>query len=127
MAKQNKTKLALGIGIGILVIGTIAFVLIKRKKRKALANQYLDTPSGSGSSSSGSSSGGSYSRRGFPLKKGSGGNEVKALQKYLNSVNNYGLVVDGKFGSKTENALKRWNGKTEVSEGYYNSTIKKFA
>ena len=44
--------------------------------------------------------GGNYSGIGFPLKKGSCGWRVKALQTYL------GLTADGKFGSGTEKALK---------------------
>lgn len=40
------------------------------------------------------------------LKKGSKGEEVKALQTALNRVCPYGLVVDGIFGAKTEEAVK---------------------
>lgn len=39
------------------------------------------------------------------LKRGSKGIEVSNLQKCLNHVFNYGLVVDGHFGPKTYNAL----------------------
>ena len=54
----------------------------------------------------------------FPLKKGSTGTEVKALQNFLNTVIQVPfnkLVVDGNFGTLTEEALKRYNGKTQVS------------
>ena len=44
--------------------------------------------------------GGNYSGVGFPLKKGSCGWRVKALQTYL------GTTADGKFGSGTEKLLK---------------------
>lgn len=44
--------------------------------------------------------GGNYSGIGFPLKKGSCGWRVKALQGYL------GTTADGKFGSGTEKLLK---------------------
>lgn len=39
------------------------------------------------------------------LRQGSKGTEVSNLQKCLNHVFNYGLVVDGHFGPKTYNAL----------------------
>jgi len=48
------------------------------------------------------------------------GNKVKNVQAYLNSTTgNYGLDVDGYWGDLTQSALERWNGKTEVSKGYY--------
>jgi len=53
------------------------------------------------------------SRAGFPLRYGSRGKYVKALQRWLNAkkaegVANFGanLVVDGKFGDKTLSALR---------------------
>lgn len=39
------------------------------------------------------------------LRRGNKGTEVSNLQKCLNHVFNYGLVVDGHFGAKTYNAL----------------------
>lgn len=46
-----------------------------------------------------------YNECGFPLKKGCGGENVKKLQAFLNREGSYGLVVDGKFGELTENAV----------------------
>lgn len=46
-----------------------------------------------------------FSGRGFPLKRGSGGERVKDIQKFLNDSGSYGLVVDGKFGPATEAAV----------------------
>jgi len=75
----------------------------------------------------------------FPLKNGSGGDRVKALQIFLNTSGSYGLIVDGKFGPATETALKgeqapfsqfkamypdAVNG--QVTEGYYNMFIKQY-
>lgn len=48
---------------------------------------------------------GSYKDIGFPLRKGSGGENVRKLQRFLNDSANYNLVVDGKFGEKTELAV----------------------
>ena len=39
------------------------------------------------------------------LRRGSKGIEVSNLQKCLNRVGGYGLVIDGHFGTKTYNAL----------------------
>ena len=113
MAKKSNTGLYIGIGVGILAIGGLVFFLIKRKKKKdMLAN--LPVPEVDMGSSS------SSSNQNFPLKKGSRGNKVKNLQAYLNSTTgNYNLVVDGIYGNKTADALKKWNGKTEVSSGFY--------
>mgnify|MGYP003112318015 FL=1 len=85
-----------------------------------------------------------YTDKGFPLRKGSGGDKVKALQKFLNDAGSYGLAVDGKFGNLTENAVlneqmgfdgddKSWQNfknfypdavKGQVTEEYYNLFIK---
>jgi hypothetical protein len=46
-----------------------------------------------------------YEPCGFPLRKGCGGEEVMKLQEFLNKSGSYGLVVDGKFGNLTENAV----------------------
>lgn len=61
------------------------------------------TGGGSGSSGSGTSG-----KRGdnFPLKRGSRGDRVKALQLYLNHAGSYGLEVDGVFGRRTQAAVE---------------------
>lgn len=51
------------------------------------------------------------------LKKDYSGEDVKALQLYLNRFN-YGLTADGKFGSKTYNAVKDFQSKHNlISDG----------
>ncbi len=56
------------------------------------------------------------------LRKGSTGKDVKALQTVLNTLFYCGLVVDGDFGKKTEDAVK--NTQTTLKNmGYYTSTI----
>ncbi|MFZ1019405.1 MAG: ice-binding family protein, partial [Minisyncoccia bacterium] len=42
------------------------------------------------------------------LKNGSSGNAVVALQNFLNTKLNLGLIADGKFGPKTTVAVKQW-------------------
>ena len=81
-----------------------------------------------------------YSDESFPLKKGSGGDKVKALQGFLNDSNSANnLDVDGKFGPLTEAALKSEQDPFEqfkvsypnavygqVSQGYYNDFVKAY-
>jgi len=42
------------------------------------------------------------------LRKGSSGNAVKELQRFLNQVLNLNLVIDGKLGPKTIFIVKKW-------------------
>ena len=62
----------------------------------------------------------------FPLKKGSTGDEVKKLQSYLNNQLKQltPLVVDGVFGTLTQDRTFLILGKQEVSELFYNTNIK---
>lgn len=54
------------------------------------------------------------------IKKGSKGDKVKNLQKFLNWYGNYGLVVDGICGAKTVDALKKFQKATGLTaDGIY--------
>lgn len=62
----------------------------------------------------------------FPLKRGSRGKEVEDVQKFINSViplypqlNLKKLTVDGVWGSKTDEALKKLGFPTVISESLY--------
>jgi hypothetical protein len=55
----------------------------------------------------------------FPLKKGSQGDRVKMVQKFLNYRFDSGLDVDGIWGNDTENALKAAGQPTAVTEAGY--------
>ena len=59
----------------------------------------------------------------FPLKVGSKGLKVKQLQAGLNLKNNAKLDVDGKFGSKTQSALKKYYGITSLSQYDYDKYV----
>lgn len=108
-APQTKTqKILYGIG-GFLLMGGIAYMLynvIKRQPKSvyAFANDVKDTIKTAPSELK-SYTTGKYADCGFPLKKGCGGEKVKIIQAFLNKEGNYGLVVDGKFGDLTENAV----------------------
>lgn len=80
---------------------------------------------------------GKYQECGFPLKKWCGGENVKKLQRWLNNEDRYDLVVDGKFGVLTENAvidnqmpftafkdMHPYAVKGQVSEEFFNLFIK---
>lgn len=49
------------------------------------------------------------------LKKGSKGTQVKNLQKFLNWYGNYGLAIDGSFGTKTYEAVKKFQKATGLT------------
>lgn len=66
----------------------------------------------------------SYTDKGFPLKKGSGGEKVKALQRFLNESSGYNLVVDGKFGNLTEGAVISEQTPFDVFKGMYPNAVK---
>ena len=53
--------------------------------------------------------------RGY-MKKGDKGTRVKNLQKYLNWYGNYGLKVDGKYGTKTVKAVKKFQKANKIKQ-----------
>lgn len=149
MAK--KTNTGLFIGIGIAIVGVALLLILPKRSRAATAtNPFKPSSNGGvgGSTTIGASSGNTadgcgrgasgilYTRTGFPLRRGSCGNEVMKLQAFLNSQGGYGLEVDGKFGQNTENAVKEEqspfaNFKSmypnavfgQISQEYYNDFI----
>lgn len=63
---------------------------------------------------------GTYPKSG--LKKGNSGTQVKYLQKFLNWAISSGLSVDGKFGTKTQSSVKRFQKKVRLTQsGVFNS------
>ena len=49
------------------------------------------------------------------LSYGSSGSEVEKLQDYLNQVGNYGLDIDGKYGPKTQEAVKNYQSSNNLT------------
>jgi hypothetical protein len=91
----------------VIAIAVIIIILIIVRKRNRLKQE------SSGSSVQESSASGIASLiwkdDSFPLKKWSSGERVKKLQTALNQViNGTKLDVDGKFGSKTEEAVNKF-------------------
>lgn len=110
MKKPSTKKILIIIAVAILAY--IAFTAFKKLAKSSGGDKTGDSD-GTGTDTS---------RAGFPLKYGSRGKYVKALQRWLNAkksegVANFGanLVIDGKFGDKTLSALRIiWN----AVEGY---------
>jgi peptidoglycan hydrolase-like protein with peptidoglycan-binding domain len=64
----------------------------------------------------------------WPLKRGSSGSRVLEIQRALNAIlgsRNKPLVLDGKFGSGTEAALRLANYPISVAESVYNNILAK--
>lgn len=114
--KINNKALWIGGGILLLAgIGTGVVLYMKKKKAKVLKAKY---------GQSGSSGGSGFCKYGdsYPLKHGSCGNNVSALQKKLKGLGaNLGSSgankdgVDGKYGDKTQSAVKKHLGKLTAS------------
>lgn len=93
---KNKAKIIIPILLVIAVI-IVAVILLSRRNRK---EPEVTPDNGSGNGSSANSSAGTAE---FPLSKGSRGNRVNFVQRYINFVNGSNvLTVDGIWGNNTE-------------------------
>jgi len=101
----KKTLLAIGGGLATAGLGYLVYMLLKKKPKTFgeavtdVTQTFKDLPNAV------TQVAGKYTDDSFPLKKGSGGERVKSLQKFLNASSGYNLVVDGKFGNLTESAV----------------------
>ena len=114
---KKSTKIIWAI-VGVGALATAGFFLIRAFRRK---RRILPPPTPTNGTTPSPSPTGAYSSDAFPLKQGSGGDRVKALQRWLNVTRNtkavshawgfYGcdpkLVVDGKWGNKTQECYKK--------------------
>lgn len=119
-AKKKSNKAWWWIGGGTLAAAGILGAMWYFSKPEAAKGTPPPSPEPTPVRTSTTSSGsGSSSRDGFPLKRGSRGSAVRALQQAL--VDRYGIEVlggsrvDGDFGSKTEAALRSKGHPTTVS------------
>lgn len=116
--KKNQQALIYGLVLVALVIAYFKRDAIKdffNKSDKATSNKATSTASNTASIASNTNTE-------TILKNGSTGEQVRRLQELLNEKNNKSrptfllpLVVDGKFGKKTEIMLKKYTGKTSIS------------
>ena len=98
---DKKTKNILIISGVILVLGVSSYFIFRKPKPKG-NNEDTDE----GDSNGGGVSINLTQNASFPLKEGSKGKQVAALQRFLND-SGESLSVDGVFGNKTKNAVSK--------------------
>jgi len=102
------------IALGVIGTGVGLYFLLRKPKNPNIPNT-PNTPSSPNTPTTPVSE--------FPLKRGSKGDKVKELQKFLNIKYSSGLVVDGDFGPKTQGALNTATGLSQVSESWYQNNV----
>lgn len=120
---MNKNLL---IGAGVLIAGIAGYLVLKKRKQNQGLNQPQNLSPVNQSTNGQSKQVQSYSppaKSEFPLQIGSRGDNVKKLQAFLNQKINAGLNVDGVFGSKTAEAVKKTIGSSQVSESMFKQYI----
>lgn len=124
MTTKKIIYLTLG-GVATAGVGYLVYSLLKKKPVtfnegfEDIKNTVVNAPKEIVSTISGN-----YTDKGFPLKKGSGGEKVKSLQRYLNNASGYNLVVDGKFGNLTESAVLSEQSPFDVFKGMHPEAVK---
>jgi peptidoglycan hydrolase-like protein with peptidoglycan-binding domain len=117
------------LGGAVLITGIAGYFFFKNKKKKKLLMQNnVNQPYQSTNGQNINNQVTVYKppvtvKSEFPLQIGSRGENVKKLQSFLNQKINAGLVVDGVFGSKTAEAVKKAIGSTQVSESTFKQYI----
>ena len=126
---NNTTAIVLSsFGIIILGVGVIVIVRQMNRRREEQIVPPVVSPNGNGNGKRVWTKSPDYvpvvvtppyTTNDFPLKKGSGDigktqKRVTLLQQFLNN-NGANLRVDGKFGNKTEKALKEWQGGAQLT------------
>ena len=132
------------IGIGVAIVGIAAYFIFFKKKKKGESDNgdKKEKDGDKGKDGSGRRMqpfpvGNLRGSDKTPLKKGlQGGKDVEALQSFLNNMSIEAikkgttnvpeeLVIDGKFGDKTQEALNFHLGKTQISVGELKQEIAK--
>ncbi len=114
---MNKKVVIISIIVVVLILLIISATLVYKKyiKNASKENEVITPPF----VYSNSNSNPSYSNAAFPLKKGMSGSLIVELQDSINKKCKANLVTDGKFGDKTEAALKSCYGSTQASQALY--------
>lgn len=131
--KKNNGKKWLLIGLGVAATGALSYFgwqYWKKKKEDNSSNENdtPDFPAENTSSYNPKPKAAPQRNDDFPLKKGSKGANVKALQQYL--LSKLGATAlgkggaDGDFGSKTEEALKKLGLSSVIDETTFNVLTK---
>ena len=112
----QKSKIIIIVSAGLVVAALLVYFLFFFGKSKDVSGSEELENSGVG---------GKYTDDRFPLKRNSGGANVRALQTYLNSLlvinGSKELVIDGKFGAKTEAACELIFGEKICTEANFNN------
>jgi LPXTG-motif cell wall-anchored protein len=109
-----KTNKFLMWGGAALLTGAAAYFIVKKRKQKQSLQPGLPVNESTNGNFKPVAS--NPVKSDFPLQIGSRGENVKKLQTYLNQKVNAGLVVDGIFGAKTAEAVKKAIGTDKVSQ-----------
>jgi hypothetical protein len=125
-ARRKKTLIYTAVGAGVVVIGGAAYLWFTRTphapetsaepEQAAILPAYTPEPSPPVRNLPEAPSG-------FPLKKGSKGPLVTALQKMLNTRFKSGLATDGDWGRKTDTALVKAGLPTQIDAATYAALV----
>ena len=123
MATKKKSTTALWIALGLAAAGVAAYFIFRKKKDEDQPEVGGVLPGSGAAPAPGSLPAPSV----FPLKTGSRGKEVVALQRFLNQSDSTNkLVTDGTFGALTYRAWLKEQMGPSVSQEYYNNFVKRF-
>lgn len=113
---KQKSKIIIIVSVGLVVAALLIYFLFFFGKGKDVSGF---------EKSEDNVVGGKYTDDRFPLRRNSGGANVRALQTYLNPLlipnGSKELVVDGKFGPKTEAACELIFGEKICTEANFNN------
>lgn len=105
-AKNYKILWYVILALAIILVGLVTFIQVKRYRENKKLQEGDDTSKRQVDTGPAAGEGGSE----WPLKEGSKGARVEALQKLVNVINkNANLVPDGDFGSRTRKAVEAIN------------------
>lgn len=122
-----KAKAKIIIPIILVIAAIVAAVIIIYRRKK---NEYEDGGSSTSTgTNNGQNVGTSTSTSDFPLKKGSRGEKVKFIQKYINKLAGIDLLtVDGIWGNATEafarQELTRAYADRQITQNEYNRLVR---
>lgn len=127
-ARRRRTLIYTAVGAGIIVAGGAAYLLLTRESAPSGAaplpsmppDPPHDTPPPKPDTPVRNLP---AAPSGFPLRKGSRGQLVVALQKMLNTRFRAGLATDGNWQNKTEAALVKAGLPTQIDESTYEALV----
>lgn len=118
---KKKAIIIVIIVVVIIVLAVSSWIIYKKffKSNTDIGDDNLGEDGGEPLPPATYGGGGGYASASFPIAKGMSGPQVIAVQDSINKKCNAGLTTDGKFGPKTETALKSCYGVTSVSQALF--------